>query len=103
MMKPMVLLGVAMAVSLLGAADTIVTETVNDLAPYTTADDSSYWTVSTHPLVTVRVTTDDTAFSTAAVLGGSVAAAIDTRTCGFDEGFMAILSTISPGMMLLLR
>lgn len=103
MMKPMVLLGVAMAVSLLGAADAIVTETVNDLAPYTTADDSSYWTVSTHPAITVRVTTAGTAVSAAAIFGEPVAAAVDTRISGADEGFLEILSTISPGFMLFLR
>ena len=103
MMKPMVLLGVAMAVSLLGAADAIVTETFNDLAPYTTADDSSYWTVSTHPLVSVRTTTDDTVLDVSALLGVPKQAAVDTRLSDADEGFLEILSTISPGFMLFLR
>ena len=85
------------------AADSVVTETVNDLAPYTTADDSSYWTVSTHPAITVRVTTAGTAVSAAAIFGEPVAAAVDTRISGADEGFLEILSTISPGFMLFLR
>lgn len=103
-MKQLILtLALAAAAVFAHAADSVVTETVNDLAPYTAADDSSYWTVSTHPAVTVRVTTAGTAVSAAAIFGECVAAAIDTRISDADEGFLEILSTISPVFMLLLR
>ena len=104
MMKCLILaLGLLTAIAPAHAADSVVTEVVNDLVPYTTADDSDYWTVSTHPLVSVRVTTDDTAVPAEAIFGVSAAAAVDTRLSTADEGFLDILSTISPGFMLLFR
>ena len=106
MMKPMVLLGVAMAVSLLGAADTIVTETVNDLAPYDNTRSDSFWNTTAYSYTTVRVTTSEASFDPAALLQGTVKPkpmAVDTMLEAEGSAFLDILSTISPGLLLLLK
>ena len=103
MRKLILAVGLMADIAFAHADDSVITECVNDLAPYTTNDDSSYWTVSEHPLVVVRVTTDDMAVSVDAIFGRGMAAAADTRLFSFGEGFLEVLSTISPGFLLLFK
>lgn len=104
MKKLMLTLALTASAVFVQAADSVVTETVNDLAPYDNARNSSFWNTTAHPYVTNTVTTSAAAFNPSALLPG-IAAPMAVNTVVESEGFalLDILSTISPGFMMVFK
>ena len=87
----------------LAAVDTVETATVNDLEPYSVASDTTFWTVSEHPAITVRVTTDGDAVAVSSILGNDQAVACDTVYKSSGSAFIELLRILSPGMRVYFR